>query len=198
LEEPAGPRVTAGSLLALERPDGRSVAIHHRGTPGWHLDRESGLARNALAWGPERWLYASDDSITPGRSRHTAVRGLHRYHHRIAFPESRTQAIRSACDFRLPVLAAPLSSEGGDLRAPWSFLEIEPQAVLLTALFAREGRIHARLWNASGEPAVASLAGHMTVGAEVSLRLEERAREWPRLRPWGIHTLRLDKGAGSV
>ena len=198
LAEPAGSRVTAGSLLGLERARGRSIAIHHRGTPGWHLDRESGLARNVLAWGPEQWLYASDDSITPGRSRHTAVRGLHRYHHRIAFPESRTQAIRSACDFRLPVLAAPLPSQRGGCSAPWSFLGIEPETVLLTALFAREGRTYARLWNASGEPADASLTGRITVDAEVSLRLEERARGWPRLRPWGIHTLRLDNGAASV
>jgi hypothetical protein len=198
LSEPAGPRVSAGSLLGLERPEGRFVAIHHRGTPGWHLDRESGLARNVLAWGPEQWLYASDDSITPGRSRHTAVRGLHLYHHRVAFPESRTQAIRSACDFRLPVLTAPLPSQSGGCSAPWSFLEVEPETVLLTALFAREGRTYARLWNASGEPTDASLAGRMSFGAEVSLRLEEHAGGWPRLRPWGIHTLRLDNGAKSV
>jgi len=198
LAEAAGPRVSAGSLLGLERPEGRLVAIHHRGTPGWHLDRESGLARNVLAWGPEQWLYASDDSITPGRSRHTAVRGLHLYHHRIAFPESRTQAIRSACDFRLPVLTAPLPSRSGGCSAPWSFLEVEPENVLLTALFAREGRTYARLWNASGEPASASLIGRMRFGAEVSLRLAEHAGGWPRLRPWGIHTLRLDNGAESV
>jgi hypothetical protein len=70
--------------------------------------------------------------------------------------------------------------------------------ILLTALFAREGSTYARLWNASGEPTDASLAGRMAVGAEVSLRLDENAGGWPRLRPWGIHTLRLDNGAESV
>lgn len=193
LAEPTGPRVTAGSLLGLERDEGSFLAIHHRGTPGWHLDRESGLARNVLGWGPEQWLYASDDSITPGRSRYTAVRGRHRYHHQIARPASRLEAIRSAHDFRLPVLTVEVRGTTGKRSAPWSFLEIEPETVVLTALFARDGRTHARLWNASSEPADAALIGGSAVDAGVSLRLEEQAScGWPRLPPWGIQTLRLD------
>jgi hypothetical protein len=198
LAEPADSRVTAASLLGLERGEGSCLAIHHRGTPGWHLDRESGLARNVLGWGPEQWLYASDDSITPGGSRHTAVRGVHRYHHRITFPPRRLQAIRSAHDFRLPVLAIEMRS-GGGRSAPWSFLEVEPEAVILTALFARDGRTHARLWNASDQAADASLIGSVRVGAGVTLRLEEQPScGWPRLRPWGFQTLRLDNDGESV
>lgn len=194
LEEPTGPRVTAGSLLGLERADGGCVAIHHRGTPGWVLDRGSGLVRNVLGWGPEQWLYASDDSITPGRSRYTAIRGLHRYHHQIALPTSRVEAIRSAHDFRLPVLTAPLERDTAGCDAPWSFLEVAPERVILTALFARGGRTHARLWNASDEPADVSLIGDRSAGTAVSLRLKERAnRGWPRLRPWGFQTVRLEE-----
>jgi hypothetical protein len=193
LEEPAGPRVTTGSLLGLERTSDSCVALQHRGTPGWHVDRESGLVRNVLAWGPEQWLYASDDSITPGRSRYTAVRGLHRYQHQIAFPASRLQAIRSAQEFRLPVLAAPMRRGVGARGARWSFLEIEPECVFLTALFVRDGRTYARLWNASDRPVSASLIGARSADAAVSLRLEEQgARGWPRLRPWGVVTVRLD------
>jgi len=193
LTEPTGPRITAGSLLGLERDEGSCLAIHHRGTPGWYLDRESALARNVLAWGPEQWLYASDDSITPGRSRYTAVRGLHRYHHQVALPSSRFEALRSAHDFRLPVLSLESRSGNEESSAPWSFLEIEPETVILTALFARDGRSYARLWNASDEPADAALIGGCAVDAGVSLRLQEQAPcGWPRLRPWGIQTLRLD------
>jgi hypothetical protein len=193
LAEPTGSRVTAGSLLGLEQMGGSRVSIHHRGTPGWHLDRESGLAGNVLAWGPEQWLYASDDSITPGRSRYTAVRGVHRYQHRIALPASRLEAIRLAHDFRLPVLAVEIRGTSGRRSAPWSFLEIEPDTVILTALFAREGKAHARLWNASDEPADVSLIGGRTVDAGVSLRLEEQPScGWPWLRPWGIQTVRLE------
>jgi hypothetical protein len=199
LAEPTGSRITAGSLLGLERGDGSCLAIHHRGTPGWHLDRGSGLARNVLGWGPEQWLYASDDSITPGRSRYTAVRGLHRYHHRIALPLSRLEAIRSTHDFRMPVVSVEITSGTGESSAPWSFLEIEPETVVLTALFARDGRTHARLWNASDEATDASLVGSLRVDAGVSLRLEEQAAcGWPRLRPWGIQTLRLDRAGESV
>jgi hypothetical protein len=199
LAEPTGSRVTAGSLLGLERLEGSRVSIHHRGTPGWQLDRESGLARNVLAWGPEQWLYASDDSITRGRSRYTAVRGIHRYHHRIALPASRLGAVRSAHDFRLPVLAVEIPDLPGRRSAPWSFLEIEPETVILTALFARDGRAHARLWNASDEPADVSLIGGRTAERAVSLRLEEQPScGWPGLRPWGIQTLRLDHPTESV
>jgi hypothetical protein len=193
LAEPTGSRVTAGSLLGLERMQGSRVSILHRGTPGWHLDRESGLTRNVLAWGPEQWLYASDDSITPGRSRYTAVRGAHRYQHRIALPASRLEAIRLAQDFRLPVLSVEIPDSPGRRSAPWSFLEIEPETVILTALFARDHRVHARLWNASDEPTDASLIGDRGAETGVSLRLEEQASgEWPRLRPWGIQTVRFD------
>jgi len=193
LAEPTGARITAGSLLGLEHGEDSCLAIHHRGTPGWHLDRESGLARNVLAWGPEQWLYASDDSISPGRSRYTAVRGLHRYRHQVAQPGSRLEALRSAHDFRLPVLSVEITSGAGKRSAPWSFLAIEPETVVLTALFARDGRTHARLWNASDEATDAALIGGSAVDAGVSLLLEEQACcGWPRLRPWGIQTLRLD------
>jgi hypothetical protein len=198
LAEPAGPRTTAGSLLGLERDEGGRLAIHHRGTPGWYLDREAGLARNVLAWGPEQWLYASDDSITPGGSRYTAVRGRHRYHHQIAQPASRLGALRSAHDFRLPVLSVEMGSAKALSSAPWSFLAIEPETVVLTALFARDGRTHARLWNASDESTEARLIGSPRVDAGVSLRLEAQSScEWPRLRPWGIQTLRLEEPNGS-
>jgi hypothetical protein len=193
LEEPTGPRVTVGSLLGLERDEGGCVAIHHRGTPGWHLDREAGLVRNVLGWGPEQWLYASDDSITPGRSRYTAVQGLHRYHHRIALCGSRGAAIRSAHDFRLPILTALLEKETTGRDAAWSFLEVAPEEVILTALFARGGRTYARLWNASDAPTDVSLCGGHVTGTAVSLRLQEKnSRGWPRLRPWGFQTVRLD------
>jgi hypothetical protein len=193
LTEPSGPRVTAVSFLCLERASRGCLAIHHRGTPGWQFDRQSGLARNVLAWGPEQWLYASDDSFTPGRSRYTAVRGLHRYHHQIAFSANRLRAVRSAYDFRLPVLTAEMRQGTGERGARWSFLEIEPESVQLTALFVRDGRTYVRLWNASDQPVSVSLIGNHAAETAVSLRLEEQpSSEWPRLRPWGIQTVRLD------
>jgi hypothetical protein len=67
--------------------------------------------------------------------------------------------------------------------------------VISTALFARGGRAYARLWNASDEPADVSLGGGHGVGTPVSLRLQEQvSRGWPRLRPWGFQTVRLDAG----
>jgi hypothetical protein len=199
LVKPADPRVTAVNLLGLERPDEGGVAILHDGTPGWHVDRGAGVVRNVLAWGPERWLYASDDSITPGRSRYTAVRGVHRYEHELALAESRVDAVRSATDFRLPVLDVELRDGDGSMSAPWSFLRIEPETVVLTALFRQGGKTYARLWNSSSEPADVRLSGSVAGVVGVSLRLhEQRSCAWPTLRPWGVQTVRLDKPRGTV
>jgi hypothetical protein len=199
LQEPAGPRVTAGSFLGLEGAEGKRATLAHRGTPGWHVDLESGLVRNVLGWGPEQWLYASEDSITPGRSRYTALQGAPSYHHRIEFPSDRLQAVRAAHDHRLPVLAVRIDLPTQVLLGPWSFLDVDPPELLLTALFARDGETYARFWNASDEPKHAGLIGYHGGETGVSLRLRDQAASaWPTLRPWGVQTVRLDNIEASV
>jgi hypothetical protein len=192
LAEPSGPRFTAQSFAALEW-DGAGVALLHKGTPGWHLAREDGVLRNVLAWAPAEWLYASDDSVTPGRSRYTAVHGRHRYEHALAAIRTRLDAVRAAHDFRLRVLAAEVAGPESSRTAPWSFLAVAPEHVMLTALFARSSHVYARLWNASGQSTEASLPAGDT---PVSLRLEaESSSPWPWMRPWGIQTVRLAASA---
>jgi hypothetical protein len=199
LAEPAASRVTAVSLVGLEGPDERRIAILHNGTPGWHVDREAGVVRNVLAWGPQQWLYASEDSITPGQSRYTAVSGVHRYEHQIAVVGDRMGAIRSACEFRLPVRYVRMRDGGGNEPVPRSFFEAGSKTTVMTALFARDGETYARLWNASDEVAEVAL-GDSTAGAtEVSFRLEEKPTcDWPRLRRWGVQTVRLDNPGWTV
>jgi hypothetical protein len=188
LVEPSGPRFTAPSFAAFEAKD-EGAALLHKGTPGWFVDREEGVLRNVLAWAPEAWLYASDDSVTPGRSRYTAVHGRHRYEHGLAAIVTRLDAVRAAHDFRLPMLVTELSGTEHGATTPWSFLAVAPEQVVLTALFARGGRAYARLWNAGGHSAEACLSAE---GVAVSLRLEEEGpSSWPRMRPWGIQTVRL-------
>jgi hypothetical protein len=191
LVEPHGPRITALSFIGVEGSGSGGVALLHKGTPGWQAERQQGVLRNVLAWGPEQWLYASDDSVTPGRSRYTAVRGTHRYEHAIARISTRLDAVRAAHDFRLPVLAVEVPGGEGGRRLPWSFLETAPQQAVLTALFARNGKTYARLWNASGQPVEFTVSGPHT-STEVSFRLEaDGPSGWPSARPWGIQTVRL-------
>ncbi|MFI5398056.1 MAG: hypothetical protein ACHQ9S_21170 [Candidatus Binatia bacterium] len=191
LVEPHGPRVTALSFIGVEGSGSGGAALLHKGTPGWHVDRQQGVLRNVLAWGPEQWLYASDDSVTPGRSRYTAVRGTHRYEHAITPISTRLDAVRAAHDFRLPVLAVDVPGGEGGRRLPWSFLETAPQQAVLTALFARNGKTYARLWNAGDQPVEFAVSGPHT-GTGVSFRLEaESPSGWPSARPWGIQTILL-------
>lgn len=189
LAEPRGPRFTALSFAGVQANAGTGLAVFHKGTPGWHFAGEDGVLRNVLAWGPEQWLYASDDSVTPGRSRYTAVRGLQRYEHAVASVGSRLEAMRAAQDFRLPVMAVDVPDAAGRAGGPWSFLNIAPEHVILTALFARDGHTYARLWNAGEQSTVVT---RPSAAVAVSLRLEEeRPSAWPHMRPWGIQTVRL-------
>ncbi len=185
--------------MGLEDEDGLGVAFFHRGTSGYHLDRREGVLRNVLAWGPREWIYASDDSVTRGRSRYTALRGWQAYEYAIlpyAPRGARFILPRAALDFHLPCLCQPLQGPADRRSAPRSFLSVKPEAVLATALFVHRGRLYLRLWNASGREVTAA------VGAEwarewvpVDLRLRpEGGAVLPghiSLSPWGIRTVRL-------
>lgn len=193
LVEPQGDRLTALSMLGLGRQGAAQLALLHRGTPGWQVDRDAGIVRNVLAWGPEQWLYASDDSMTPGRSRYTMVRGVQRYEHALALITSPIAALRAASDFRLPLVAVDVPpGQPGDA-LPWSALAVDPEQAILSAFFARDGRLYARVWNASSDsvecavrtnsheqPRAVSLALRQSAGVELGV-----------LPPWGVQTILL-------
>ncbi len=180
--------------VGLEDGDGAGVAFFHRGTPGYHLDRREGVLRNVLAWGPREWIYASDDSVTRGRSRYAALRGRQEYEYAILPYPTRPEALRAAADFHLPCRCQPLRRPSDRPSAPRSFLSVEPEAVLATALFVHRGRIYLRLWNASGqETAAAVRAGWARQCTPVDLRLRPDGEPVPPdrilLPPWGIRTV---------
>lgn len=183
--------------VGLEDEGGRGVALFHRGTPGYHLDVQNGLLCNVLAWGPRRWVYASDNSITRGKSRYTALRGRHRYEYAILPYTRRLEALRAALDFRLPVQGRWTAGPPGG-RTGGSFLTVEPEEVLPTALFVDGGRVYLRLWNASEREirATVRMNGEATV-RPVNLRLQEVAPPLPDgvpLPPWGIQTVEIVSG----
>ncbi len=193
LAEPQGPRVIGLSLLALDDEDGRGVALLHRGTPGYHVDREAGVVRNVLAWGPREWLYASDDSITPGRSRYTALRGRHVYEYAVLPFSSRLEALRAAVDYAIPCAVVSAGGTGG-LPSTASLLEVGPDGILLSALFVQGGAVYARLWNASDRERRAAIrTGGRLRTRPLSLYLEEvPTSDGLSLRPWGIQTVQLE------
>jgi hypothetical protein len=196
LSESAGERLIGLPALFLERESEGILAFLNRGTPGYHLDREAGILRNVLAWGPREWLYASDDSITYGRSRYLALRGRHAYEYAVAPCSSRLEALRAALDYQLPCLAMAVEASPGPLPPQGSFLIVEPEGIVLTALFGQNGGVYARLWNPSPQEQRASLqSGGETLRlwpVALDLRDEGASTEAIDLRPWGIQTVRIE------
>jgi len=196
LSESAGERLIGLPGLFLENEGGGGLAFLNRGTPGYHLDRKAGVLRNVLAWGPREWLYASDDSLTNGRSRYLALRGHHAYEYAVAPCSSRLEAFRAALDYQLPCLAMTVEPSPGPLPPEGSFLVVEPEGIVLTALFGQNGGIYARLWNPCPQEQQASLrsAGQALHLRPVALDLREEGAPAGAvsLRPWGIQTVRIE------
>ena len=200
LSESAGERLIGLPGLFLEDEGGGGLAFLNRGTPGYHLDRQAGVLRNVLAWGPREWLYASDDSLTYGRSRYLALRGRHAYEYAVAPCSSRLEALRASLGYQLPCLAMAVEASPGPLPPVGSFLAVEPEGIVLTALFGQNGGTYARLWNPSAQEQQASLGsgGERLRLRPVTLDLREEGApaNAVTLRPWGIQTV-LIEGLGA-
>jgi hypothetical protein len=195
--EVAGSRAAGASWVGLEDDHGRGFSLINRGTRGYHLDREKGILRNVLAWGPREWIYASDDSITRGRSRYTALRGEHIYKYSLFPYKSRTDAERAAMEAALPLFAVWRDGAGGSLPSPWSALSVEPKSVMVTAFLVRDGAVCARLWNASDDEVTAKITTVM--GGRISsvpLGFDGTGEDLPKsqlkLAPWGVSAIRID------
>jgi len=177
----------------LEDERGIGVALLNRGTPGYHFDRRSGLLRNVLAWGPQEWIYASDDSITRGRSRYTALRGQQRYEYAIMPYLRRLDAHRAALDWRLPCPGRITSGSRRGWPAQATLLAVEPAGVLATALFVHHGRVYLRLWNGGDREITASVRGLNEAEVHpVNLQLTDEGPSLSSgvtLRPWGVQTV---------
>ena len=162
--------------------DGLGVALLNRGTRGYHLDRERGMLRNVLGWGPEEWTYASDNSISRGRSRYTTLQGCHTYEYAFYPYRSRLEAQRAALDYNLPCQSLLATGQAGAMLPPAiSFLTVEPDEALVTALLLQEGQVHARLWNCSDHEITARL--------RPSLGQEALPGGAFRLGPWQVRTV---------
>jgi len=196
MSESASDRLIGLPGLFLEDEGGGGLAFLNRGTPGYHLDRRAGVLRNVLAWGPREWLYASDDSVTYGRSRYLALRGRHAYEYAVALCSSRLEALRASLGYQLPCLAMAVEASAGPLPLVGSFLAVEPEGIVLTALFGQNGGIYARLWNPSAQEPQASLGsgGERLRLRPVTLDLREEGApaNAVTMRPWGIQTVRIE------
>ena len=193
ISDVAGERISGLSLVGLDDEQERGVALLNRGTPGHHLDRERGILRNVLAWAPKQWPYASDNSVTGGGSRYTALRGGYAYECALVPCPSRLKAVQAAVDYQLPCLGVLLSPRPGQLPSEGSFLRVDPDGVLLSSLFVQKGKVYARIWNASPEGRQATIRS----GGPLSLSTcpldlsAEAPADSIDLPPWGLQTLRL-------
>jgi alpha-mannosidase len=187
-------RFIGNHWAAVER-DGSGLAVLAPGARGYTYDQETGILQRVLAWSPRAWIYASDDSITPGGSRYTTLTGRHTFRYALLPYRRRSEVIAEAAQICQPPPASVGQPSPGDLPSSSSLLRVEPQTVDLSALFVHNGSTYARLWNPSPEEREAVL--HCEGSGDpvaVSLRLEEEERvvggRVP-LRPWGVQTIRL-------
>jgi len=156
------------------------------------------------SWAPAHWLYAGEDFLEPTQTRFTYLAGRAGYEFALAAYGSEWEALRASWDYLLPVLWAPVKPSRGRLPLSAGFLSVEPEQVLLTALFAsaqragrREEGIYARLWNASSrrQRAVLRSGGRVrTLPCNLDLSPadeDEQGGGALSLRPWGIQTVRI-------
>jgi hypothetical protein len=205
LDRSHGGRVIGLGFVGLEDASGRGVALLNRGTRGHHFDPGRGILRQVLAWAPSHWLYAGEDFLEPTQTRFTYLTGRAGYEFALAPYRSEWEALRASWDYLLPVLWAPVKPSRGRLSLRAGFLNVEPEQVLLTALFAsaqrgdgREEGIYARLWNASSRRQKAALRSGGRVRAlpcDLDLSPADEDGEGGSvlsLRLWGIQTLRVE------
>ena len=194
ISETKGENLVGLHWAGLEGSNGAGVALLNRGTRGYHFDRESGLLRNVLAWAPEEWPYASDDSVHRGRSRYTALRGWRSYEYAIWPYRSRLEAQRAAFDYNLLCQVVRLGGQGDQVPAGTRFLMVSPDEVLVTALYVCRDKVFAHLWNCSNRETTAMVKAASRVRL-VSLGLTDEqgpsAQGQVPLRPWGVQAIEL-------
>ena len=160
------------------------------------LDGESGVLQRVLAWSPRAWIYASDDSVTPGGSRYARLCGQHTFHYALLPYRRRAEVVAGASQYCLPPPAVVGTPSPGDLPGNGSLLQVEGESVEMSALFVHQGLPHARLWNASEEEQKMSIRdGRGSRLHAVDLRLRDgELLHGGRLllRPWGVQTVRLE------
>ena len=187
-------RFTGNHWAAVER-DGSGLAVLAPGARGYTYDRESGILQRVLAWSPKAWIYASDDSVTPGGSRYTPLTGRHTFRYALLPYRHRSEVVAEAAQICQPPPAIAGQPSPGDLPSSGSLLHVGPQTVELSALFVHNGSAYARLWNPS--PLEQEAVLHCNGAGDpvaVSLRIEEGERlveGCVPIRPWGVQTIRL-------
>ena len=176
-------RALAFGLAGLDDEWQRGIALLNRDRCCYRFDAAQGVLRAILA----------------RPSQETRLSGTRVWECALLPVGSRLEALRSALDYQLPCLGVFVTPHAGKLPPEGSFLSVEPEEALLSAMFVRRGKVYVRLWNASANSIEASVGS----GGPLSLRHcslslvdEAPVNGAVPLRPWGVQTLRL-AGAGE-
>ncbi|MCL6430728.1 MAG: hypothetical protein K6V36_07675 [Anaerolineae bacterium] len=179
-------RFAMTGLAAVEGEDG-SLALLTPGSRGCVYDPDQGLLQLVLAWSPRRWIY--DGGGRP------VLHGRHTFRCALLPYEQREEALAGAELYRLPPVAIVAEERGPVGAGERSLLEIGPAMIRLSALFAHDGALYLRLWNASTAVANVELrSAIVTPGrwlpVDLWLRAEASCSDPFTLSPWGVRTLR--------
>jgi len=192
LDRTRGGRMIGLGFVGLEDNSGSGVALLNRGTRGHCFDGRRGRLRQVLAWAPEHWLYAGEDFTEPTQTSYTRLAGRMTYEFALEPYGWSWEALRASWDYLMPVIWGSAGPSRGRLPLGADFLRVLPRRALLTSLFARDGSLYARLWNASGRRRrVRLLSGGRLRAVPCDLNLGVEDSGSLSLRPWGIQTVRI-------
>jgi hypothetical protein len=173
--------------LAAVEGEGGKLALVTPGSRGCVYDPERGLLRLVLAWSPRRWIY--DGGGRP------VLRGRHTFRCALLPYGQREEALAGAELYRLPPVAIVGKEWGPAGAGEGSLLEIGPATVRLSALFANDGALYLRLWNASTATASVELRSAIVapgrwLPVDLWLRADASCSDPFTLPSWGVRTLR--------
>jgi hypothetical protein len=102
---------------------------------------------------------------------------------------------RRAIEYNLPCVLAEVNKLEDPLGTEWQPCQVEGEGALLSALYMRQGRTYARLYEYRGQETSVSLRwlGHLAALTEVDLRERPRGAlgHTLPLGPWQVRTVRL-------
>ncbi|MGQ8336955.1 hypothetical protein ACUNWD_10430 [Sunxiuqinia sp. A32] len=177
------------NYLAMESDKG-NIAHFNIGQSGYGYEEENSCIKHVISFAPKRYVYGNGKQI---------LKGKETYRNRF-IPYSgdwRTARITLLSnEYQRPVIELQSKKIQSDLPEKASFLNINSNTTIATALFERGGKIYVRLWEWAGQKDEVSIqfgdSNASLIECSHNLVQSEKLATQFNMRPWEIKTIELD------